>query len=101
MVAAVLADPQTAPIPEPEKALLAFVAQVTLSCHGVRADDVERLRATGWTDEAIYDAIFVCALFNLYNRWIDASGVHAMPDADHEASGKRLAQFGYLPPQRR
>ncbi len=96
-----LADPQTAPIPDPEKALLAFIAQVTLSCHGVRSEDVARLRAVGWRDEAIYDAVFVCALFNLYNRWIDACGVHAMSDADHEASGRRLAQFGYLPPQER
>ena len=30
----------------------------------------------GWTDEAIYSAVSVCALFNFYNRWIDATGVH-------------------------
>lgn len=99
LVAAVLANPETAPISEAEKALLRFIAQVTGSCHGVTPADTERLRAAGWSDEALYDAVLVCALFNLYNRWVDACGVHAMSPADHEASGRRLAQAGYLPPQ--
>ena len=51
----------------------------------------------GWTDEAIYDAVTVCALFNFYVRWVDGCGVHEMSEADHRASGKRLAQFGYAP----
>jgi hypothetical protein len=38
----------------------------------------------------------VCGLFNFFNRWIDASGVEAMSDADHRASGKRLASRGYI-----
>jgi len=25
----------------------------------------------------------VCALFNFYNRWIDATGVHALSDEAH------------------
>ncbi len=45
---------------------------------------------------AIYDAITVCALFNFYNRWIDASGVHEMPAEAHRLGGKRLAQNGYI-----
>ena len=45
--------------------------------------DLERARAAGWTDEALYFAITVCALFNFYNRWIDATGVHALSDDAH------------------
>jgi hypothetical protein len=37
----------------------------------------------------------VCALFNFYNRWIDASGVHALSEEAHRAGGKRSAKFGY------
>jgi hypothetical protein len=54
------------------------------------------VRAAGWTDEAIYFAITVCALFNFYNRWIDATGVHALSDEAHRQGGKRSAQFGYV-----
>jgi hypothetical protein len=40
----------------------------------------------------------VCALFNFYNKWIDATGVGDMPAAAYAASGERLATFGYVPP---
>jgi hypothetical protein len=54
------------------------------------------LRALGWTDEALYFAITVCALFNFYNRWIDATGVHALSDEAHAEGGKRSAKMGYV-----
>lgn len=57
--------------------------------------DFEPLRAAGWHDEAIYFAITVCALFNFYNRWIDATGVHALSDEAHRQGGKRTAAHGY------
>lgn len=50
----------------------------------------------GWTGEAIYYAITVCALFNFYNRWVDACGVHALSDEAHRAGGKRSAALGYV-----
>ena len=57
---------------------------------------MDMLRAVGWDDEAIYYAITVCALFNFYNRWIDASGVHAMSEEAHRAGAKRSAVHGYV-----
>lgn len=57
--------------------------------------DIEIARQAGWTDEGLYDAITVCALFNFYNRWTDATGVQDMSAAAYEASGKRLASNGY------
>ena len=58
--------------------------------------DLDRARAAGWTDEALYFAITVCALFNFYNRWIDATGVHALSDEAHRQGAKRSAQHGYV-----
>lgn len=58
-------------------------------------EDVDAVRAAGWPDEAIYDAITVCALFRFYNTWIDATGVSALPD--YTMSGQRLAAEGYMP----
>ncbi len=57
-------------------------------------------KAAGWTDEALYDAISVCALFNFYNVWIDATGVHDMPAAGYTMTGKRLAGGGYVWPSK-
>jgi len=94
-VDAVLEDPRTAPILEREKTLLAFIERVNGASYRIETREVEELRAAGWSDEAIYDAVTVCALFNFYNRWCDGAGVHVMSAQDHAMSGKRLAEFGY------
>lgn len=95
-MAAVLADFESAGIPEAEKALLRFVEKVNSDSPRITAEDMTPLRAHGWTDEQIYYAITVCALFNFYNRWIDAAGVHALSDEAHRAGGKRTALNGYV-----
>jgi hypothetical protein len=59
--------------------------------------ELSGLRAIGWSDEAIFYTITVCALFNFYNRWITASGVHAVSEEGHRTHGKVLAQKGYDP----
>ena len=96
---AVLADARTAPIPDAEKTLFAFVEQVNGASYRLVRADVERLVAAGWSEEAVYDAITVCALFNFYNRWCDATGVHAMTPEQHAMGGRRMAERGYLPPE--
>ena len=75
-----------------------FVRSVNSRSFELRQPEVDEIRAAGWTDEAIYDAISVCALFNFYNRWCDGSGVNAMPPESHLASGRRMAAHGYRPP---
>jgi hypothetical protein len=62
----------------------------------IRQEDHGTLRAAGWSEEAIYDAITVCALFKFYNAWIDATGVHDMPAEAYAMSGKHMAAQGYI-----
>lgn len=92
---AVLADYRTAPIDDKEKALFAFLEKMNAQSNQIRRDDVDRVKAAGWTEDAIYDAISVCALFKFYNAWIDATGVHDMPADAYAMSGKRMARDGY------
>ena len=91
-----LADYRTAPIDDRQKALFAFIEKMNGQSNQIRADDIDRLKAAGWSEEAIYDAITVCALFRFYNAWIDATGVHDLPAAAYELSGKRMAADGYV-----
>jgi len=97
MVKAVLDDYRTAPIGEPERTLFAFIARMNHESHTLTREDVAAVVAAGWSEEAVYDAITVCALFNFYNKWIDATGVGDMPAAAYVASGQRLASRGYVP----
>ena len=92
----VLKDLESSALPEKEKALLRFVTEVNKRSPAIKAQDLIPLREAGWKDDAIYYAITVCALFNFYNRWIDASGVHALSDEAHREGGKRSAKLGYV-----
>ena len=92
----VLRDPSTSRLDDKHKALFLFLDQVNHRSTSITAEDTARLRAIGWTDEELYYAITVCALFNFYNRWIDASGVHRLSDETHRAGGKRSAKGGYV-----
>ena len=93
-----LADYRTAPIDPRERVLFAFLDKVNgHASHQLTQADADEAKAAGWTDEALYDAITVCALFNFYNKWIDGNGVSDMPAAAYAASGERLAATGYLP----
>jgi alkylhydroperoxidase family enzyme len=97
LVDAVLNDFRTAPIDDQLKALFAFLEKMNAQSNRLTKQDIDALKAAGWNDEAIYDAITVCALFRFYNAWVDATGVHDMPAAAYEVSGKRLATQGYRP----
>jgi alkylhydroperoxidase family enzyme len=91
----VVNDLEASALPEKEKALFRFVGKVNRHSPSITATDMEPLRKAGWSDEAIYYAITVCALFNFYNRWVDATGVHAMSDEAHRKRGKISATSGY------
>ena len=97
LVEAVLQDYRTAPIDDREKALFAFIEKINRESSRLRKEDLEEVKAAGWSEEALYDAITVCALFNFYNKWIDATGVGDMTTDAYAVSGERLATFGYVP----
>jgi alkylhydroperoxidase family enzyme len=68
-------DIDAAPVNEPERALLRFVELVTRHAYRTTADDVQRLRDAGWTDEQIAEAVYITALFAFFNRVADAFGL--------------------------
>ena len=92
---AVLEDYRTAPLSERQRALFAFLEKMNRQSTSIGQADVDAVLAAGWTDEALYDAITVCALFNFYNKWIDATGVQDMSPELYAQAGQRLATGGY------
>jgi hypothetical protein len=95
-VRAALDDLETSSLDERDKALLRFVRKVNHQSPEITAADMHPLYEAGWNDEAIYFAITVCALFNFYNRWIDAAGVHPMSEEAHRQFGLKTATTGYI-----
>jgi alkylhydroperoxidase family enzyme len=92
----VLTDYASAPIELNLKSMLAYLEKLTLTPEDVGPDDVVPLRAVGLSDEAIADAVHVCAMFNIYDRLADALGweVPANPEFWPKQS-KFLLKSGY------
>jgi uncharacterized peroxidase-related enzyme len=95
VVAAVLADYRTAPIPEKLRAMLGFLEKLTLRPEEIGTEDVAPLRAAGLTDEEIADAIHVCAIFNVINRVADSLGFEQADRNGYETGARMLLNQGY------
>ena len=91
-----LEDFRSSKLSDAEKALFAFIEKVNRASNQIKQGDVDEVKRAGWSDEAIFDAITVCSLFNFYNRWCDAAGVQDMPAFAYEFSGRRLKEQGYF-----
>ena len=68
-----------------ERALLDYVELITRAAYRSTPEDVEKLRAAGWMEEQIAEAVYIAALFAFFNRVADAFGV---PSQAYLATGK-------------
>jgi alkylhydroperoxidase/carboxymuconolactone decarboxylase family protein YurZ len=61
-------------IDEKTKRLLHFAALINGSAHKVHAGTIQKLHDQGCTDEEVFEAVAVTALFNYMDRMADALG---------------------------
>lgn len=92
---AICADFETAPITPAWKAMFRYLARVNDAPASVGQADVDAVKAAGWEEQAIYDAATVCAMFNFFNRWIDATGVQPPPPGLYERRLEQNGDMGY------
>jgi len=95
-VEGVIHDLESSDLTAEEKALFRFVDKVNRDSPRITDQDIRALHDAGWSDEALYYVMTVCALFNFYNRWVDAYGVHALSDEAHRKGGMRSVKTGYF-----
>lgn len=69
----------------PERTLLHYVELVTNAAPHTTAEDVQKLRDAGWSEDQIAEAVYVTAMFAFFNRVADAFGV---PSQDYLATGR-------------
>jgi hypothetical protein len=96
LVQQVLEDFENSPLDEKHKVLFRYIEKLNKDASSIAQDDIAGLKSAGWSEEAIYDALSVAALFKFYNTWIDGSGVSDMSAHDYALGGKNLASMGYL-----
>lgn len=68
------ADLASAPLDDRDRAMLEYVRKLSLEPGRVEREDVEALRAAGFSDAAIGDIAIHAALFAFMNRIVDGLG---------------------------
>ncbi|MFQ5805043.1 MAG: hypothetical protein ACE5I3_01195 [Phycisphaerae bacterium] len=76
-------DWRESPVSNAVRALAEFAEKVTHSPAACTETDISALRAAGWCDTSIHDAVQVVAYFNYINRVADALGVEAEKGLPH------------------
>jgi uncharacterized peroxidase-related enzyme len=94
LLAAALADLDTAPVDERLRPVLRYVGKLTSTPSQMTQEDADAVYAAGWDEQALHDAVLVCALFNFMNRMVDGLGVRAA-DGYFPVSADRLHRRGY------
>lgn len=92
---AVLADWRAAPVDAKVRATLGFLEKMTLTPEALGPGDVDVLRSTRVSDQAMVDAIYICMLFNIINRIADALGFHVSSPEMFAKAAKIILKHGY------
>lgn len=74
----------------PATPVLRLVRTLTLTPAKVRDAEVAAVYEAGWDEQAVHDAVSVCALFNFMNRLVEGLGITATQDY-YQLSSQRLA----------
>ncbi len=96
---AVLQDWRTAPLDEKLRVTLGFLEKLTLAPSEITFEDVTALRVARVSDQAIEDAIYICAWFQVLNRLADAFDCALPPAEVLTQMAGFLLEHGYLPMQ--
>jgi len=75
LVDALLDDIDTAEVSDRMKPVLRYVRKLNALPSKITEDDARAVFDAGWSEEALFEAIQVCAAFNLMNRIVEGAGV--------------------------
>ena len=67
--------PPTAELSDADRAMLDFAVKLAREPRSMSRDDVETLRAAGFSDTAILDVVHITGFFSYYNRLADGLGI--------------------------
>ncbi len=76
---AVRTDYRRAPLSAADRAMLDFAVKLSRAPRSMTREDVEALRAAGFSDTAIHDVVQITGFFAYYNRLADGLGIDPEP----------------------
>ena len=94
LLSGLIKDADASAVDDKLKPILRYVRKLTLEPYKIAQADADAVYAAGWDEKALHDAVSVCALFNLMNRFVSGHGIEA-DDAYFRRGAKRLQEIGY------
>jgi len=106
LIDALIEDVESAPVDDRLRPVLAYVAKLNTLPSKLVERDARAVYDAGWSEAALYEAVQVCALFNMMNRIIEGTGVnfdyadapegHPAAGSSPEAQARSYSQFGEM-----
>jgi len=106
LIDALIEDVESAPVDERLRPVLAYVAKLNTLPSRLVERDARAVYDAGWSEAALYEAVQVCALFNMMNRIVEGTGVnfdyadapegHPAAGSSPEAQARSYGEFGEM-----
>ncbi|UWQ92301.1 peroxidase-related enzyme [Rhodobacteraceae bacterium M382] len=75
VIEAVIQDPLSAPVDPKLRPILSYVSKLTRTPAMMIEEDAKAVYDAGWSEDALFDAVQVCGLFNMMNRILEGTGI--------------------------
>lgn len=95
LLTGLLDDLETADVDDKLRPVLAYLRKLTLTPTRMTQADADAVFAAGWTEQALYDAVQVCCLYNFMNRFVEGLGLTPVPD-QFDMEGTMIKNGGYV-----
>ncbi len=94
LIADMLIDPEHPQLDEKLWPVFRYLKKLTLTPTRMVQADADAVFAAGWSEQALYDAVNVCCLYNFMNRFVEGLGLTPIPE-QFDLEGKMITEGGY------
>lgn len=94
LLTGLLDDLNGAEIDDKLRPVFAYLRKLTLTPTQMTQGDADAVFAAGWSEQALYDAVQVCCLYNFMNRFVEGLGLTPIPE-QFEFEGRMIKEGGY------
>lgn len=77
------------------KPVFAYIRKLTLTPTQMTQADADAVLAAGWSEQALYDAVQVCCLYNYMNRFVEGLGLTPIAE-QFDFEGQMIKRGGYV-----
>lgn len=94
LISGLLEDLPSSAVDQKMKPVLAYISKLTTTPTRMTQADADAVFDAGWSEQALYDAVEVCCLYNFMNRLVEGLGLTVNPE-HFDMEGQMLMQHGY------